>query len=81
MLELSESINVWALFEKASVRPFVFIWNNRKIKIETINFVHTTHEGSALIYHFSVSAGGNFYKLGFDCSNLKWILEAVEDDS
>ncbi len=81
MFELSESINVWALFEKSTVKPFVFIWNNRKIKIETVNFVHTTHEGNALIYHFSVSSGGNFYKICFDTASLKWILEAVEEES
>lgn len=79
MLELSEPINVWAFFEKAQVKPYVFIWNGRKIRVETINFVHTTHEGMTLIYHFSVSSGGNFYRLGFDSNNLKWVLEAVEE--
>lgn len=81
MLELSESVNVWVFFEKSTIRPYVFFWNKRKINIENINFVHTTHEGSVLIYHFSVSAGGNFYKLGFNSNNLKWVLEAVEEES
>lgn len=79
MLEISEPIDVWVFFEKSAIKPHTFFWKDRKIKIETINLVHTSKEGSSIVYHFSVSAGGNFYKLGFDTFKMKWFLEAVEE--
>ena len=80
MLEPHEAINVWVFFAKNTIQPMVFFWKGRKIKIETINLMHTTKDGDRTLYHFSVSADGNFYRLGFDSKNLKWILEAVEEE-
>ncbi len=79
MLEISESINVWVLFRGNLIQPHSFFWRNRQIKINVINLVHTSKEGSHLFYHFSVSSGGNFYRLRFDTNNLKWFLEMVEE--
>jgi hypothetical protein len=79
MLELQESINVWVFFKGAKIQPFIFFWKGRKIKIESINMVHTSKDGDKLFYHFSVSAGGNFYKLRFELNSLKWCLEEVEE--
>ncbi len=80
MLDLQEPVNVWVFFKGALIQPYLIIWKNRKIKIDSINLVHTSKEGDALLYHFSLSAGGNFYRLGFDTKRLKWFLEAVEED-
>lgn len=80
MLEISEPIDVWVFFEKSHIKPALFFWKGRKIKIEQINLVHTSKNGSSLIYHFSVSAQGNFYKLKFDLTTLKWCLESVEEE-
>ncbi|OGE39581.1 hypothetical protein A3E86_02060 [Candidatus Daviesbacteria bacterium RIFCSPHIGHO2_12_FULL_47_45] len=79
MLELSEPINVWVFFRKSTIEPYLFFWNQRQIKIDKINLCHQNRNGSSLFYHFSVSAGGNFYRLGFDTTSLKWTLEAVEE--
>lgn len=80
MLELQEPINVWTLFKGNTITPHIFFWQGRKIKVETVNLVHTTKEGSATRYHFSVSSNGNFYRLGFELTKLKWFLEAVDED-
>lgn len=79
MLELSEPINVWTYFQGSSIKPLYFSWKGRQIKVEKINLVHTTLNGSSNVYHFSISSGGNFYKLAFDLKSLKWWLEAVEE--
>lgn len=81
MVELSEPIKVWVFFENGTLKPHIFFWNNRQIKIEKINLVHTTKNGSSPAYHFSVSSGGNFYRLAFDLFSLKWFLEAVEEEN
>lgn len=80
MVILSEPINVWAYFKRGSILPYIFFWNNRRIKIDKINLVHTSKFGSTLNYHFSVSSSGNFYKIKFDTKDFKWILEALEED-
>lgn len=80
MLEIVEPISVWAFFDK-SIEPRLFFWHGRKIKIDKINLVHTSKNGSSVFYHFSVSAGGNFYRLKFDAQKLKWFLEAVDDSA
>ena len=79
MIEILEPINVWVLFQKNLIQPYLFFWNSRQIKIDKINLVHTSKDGSAVFYHFSVSSGGNFYKLRFDLKTLRWFLEAVEE--
>lgn len=79
MLELLEPINVWVLFKAGQLQPHTFFWGQRQIKIEKINLVHTTRNGQIPAYHFSVSSGGNFYRLGFNPLDLKWFLEAVEE--
>ncbi len=79
MLQIQESINVWVLFSGNQIKPHTFFWKNRQIKIDKINLVHNSKEGSNIFYHFSLSAGGNFYRLKFDTKSLKWFLEAAEE--
>lgn len=80
MLRIHEQINVWVYFKKNTVTPFVFFWRNRRIKIDTVNLMHTSKDGSSVLYHYSVSSGGNFYRLKFDTKDLKWFLEEVEEN-
>lgn len=80
MFEIQESINVWVLFKGNLIQPHTFFWKERQIKIEKINLVHTSKDGGNVFYHFSCSAAGNFYRLKFDTSKLKWFLEAVDED-
>lgn len=80
MLDLLEPINVWVFFKGTTIHPFVFFWHQRKIKIETVNLVHSSRDGESTVLHFSVSAGGNFYRLRFDTKRLKWFLEQMEED-
>lgn len=79
MLEIQEPINVWVFFSGNKIKPHTFFWKGRQIKIEKINLVHTSKQGSNTFYHFSCSSGGNFYRLQLDVSKLTWSLEAVEE--
>lgn len=78
-MEIQEPINVWVFFSGSKIEPRSFFWRERLIKIDQINLVHTSKNGASLFYHFSVSSGGNFYRLRFDTSKLTWMLEAVEE--
>jgi len=81
MLEIQEPIDVWVLFRKNQIQPSVFFWHGRQIKVDKINLVHTSKVGSNIFYHFSVSSGGNFYRLKFDSNKMRWFLEAVDADN
>lgn len=79
MLEINEPINVWVFFKGNLIQPHSFFWHSRQIKVEKINLVHTSKEGASVFYHFSVSSGGNFYRLRLDTTKMNWILEAIEE--
>lgn len=81
MLEIKEPIDVCVFFKGNSIQPYTFFWHDRQIKIDKINLIHTSRDGSNVFYHFSVSSESNFYRLRFDISKMKWSLEAVEEDS
>lgn len=80
MLEVLEPVNVWVLFSGNQIKPHTFFWKARQIKIDKVNLVHTSKEGSSIFYHFSVSSCGNFYRLKFDVGKMRWSLEAVDED-
>lgn len=79
MTDLYEPIRVWVLFETNKIEPFIFFWRDRKITIEEINMVHTSKSEGTTLYHFSVSSGGNYYRLQFNIAKMKWVLEQVEE--
>lgn len=79
MMQLLEPINVWVYFKQNAIEPYLFFWGSRQIKVDKINLVHTTKNGDTDAIHFSVSSGGNFYRLGLDTKLMKWFLEAVEE--
>lgn len=80
MLEIREPINVLCLFKNVSIIPLYFSWKGRRIKIDKVNLIHTSKVGSTLFYHFSVSGGGNFYRLKLDTNKMSWFLEVVDED-
>lgn len=80
MVEISEPINVWVFFQRNLIKPYCFFWHDRQIKIDKINLIHSSKNEGSTFYHFSVSSGGNFYRLKFDTVGLKWFLEAVEEE-
>jgi hypothetical protein len=81
MFESTEPVKVLAFFNGNSFKPYIFFWRNRQIKVDSVNLVHTSRDGNKLAYHFSLSSGGNFYRLKFDPVHLEWFLEAVEEES
>lgn len=80
-MEINEPINVWVFFKGSEIIPHTFFWQGRQIKVDKINLIHTSRgSGSEDFMHFSLSSCGNFYRLRLDAQNLKWFIEAVEED-
>ena len=78
-MQILEPVDVWVFFKQNKPQPYLFFWRQRPIKINNINLVHASHEGSSIFYHFSVSSDSNFYRLLFNTTSLKWFLEAAEE--
>lgn len=80
MVDIGEPIKVLAFFKDHSIKPYIFFWNGRQIKVEKVNLIHTSRDGGKLFYHFSLSSGDNFYRISFDPVKMGWLLEAVEEE-
>ena len=76
--EINTSIKVGAVFSRGEIKPAWFSWNNRQIRIRETAFTWKTWEGSAPIYHFSVTDGQGLYEICFNGKTLGWMLLNVE---
>lgn len=76
MLEqINQQIEVLVAFMKGKVLPLSFSWNSRKYSISKVNLIHSEKIGQNKWYYFSVSAGEDYFQLGFDTGKNQWILK------
>lgn len=74
---IHEPIAVAVVFSNGSIRPRYFLWNGRKIAVDSVSFMWRTMVGAANLIHFSVTAQRTLYELVFDTKALTWKLEQV----
>jgi len=79
--EINEPITVGAVFSGGVVQPVWFAWRGRKVRITEIAFTWKTREGSAMVFHFSVTDGQGLYELGYHTTSFIWRLAAGEEHS
>jgi hypothetical protein len=71
---LHDPVDVRVEFSGHRVRPTCVRWGTRDYPMERVNLVHSTKEGEARIFYFSVSDNTTFMKLRFDTQTLEWRL-------
>ena len=76
-IDVDEAVEVIVVFKKQKVLPSFLKWNGRTYKIEKVNLIHQTYEGSTLIHCFSVSDKLHSFKLMFNTKKLSWRLSQV----
>ena len=76
-VEVSERIDVLASFKKGGIKPVIFKWNGRNIKIDSINLKYSYSYGDVDYHCFSVSAGDTAYRICLNGKTLVWRLEEV----
>jgi hypothetical protein len=91
LIEIGEPVKVQVIFESLpcirdtrggmfphhKIKPRSFSWRNREHEIAEITYVWREAIGDALIYHFTVSEGGNIFELCFNNNTMEWILANV----
>lgn len=75
---IHESISVAAVFSNGLIKPRYFLWNGKKIAIDSVSFMWKTMVGAAHLLHFTVMSQQTFYELVFDTRALTWKLEQTE---
>jgi hypothetical protein len=76
--KINEPIKVVARFEKGRLLPLSFLWKNQCYKVDQIDLVHFSWQGSARIYFFSTRGGGAKYQLVFNSQTFGWRLAQLE---
>jgi len=77
---LNDPVDVEVSFSNNRVVPRSMRWNQKNYKIETVNLVHTAHEGRRKVFYFSVSDLNNYFKLKLDPESLDWRLVELYTD-
>lgn len=81
--ESSANIRVALVIESGRLKPVWFEQTDKRssdrIFIKEICSVWTHHQGSAKIWNFAVTAGGNGYRLSLNTEDFTWTLGVVEE--
>lgn len=72
--QINQPIEVLCAYVKGKSLPLFFRWNNKRYKIDKVNFVHSVRHGRDKMYFYSVSNKTNYFKLCFNTEKNKWSL-------
>lgn len=79
--QIQKPISVRADFKAdGSVIPRYFYFNGSRYDINKIELVYKKREGENIIYYFEATDSANYFKLAFYSLNLKWYLEAFQNE-
>jgi hypothetical protein len=74
---ISESIAVVGTYNHSSFHPRKFKWRDRVYMIEQLTFVTELKDGGVKQRMYSVTSGGNVYRLVFNRDTEDWQLAEV----
>ena len=74
---IEEEIQVAGVYSEGKFIPKKFQWRNRAYSVEEITFSAASRDGEIKLQHFSVSSGGNLYRLIFNRDSQHWKLAEI----
>jgi hypothetical protein len=81
--ESSANIRVALVIESGKLKPVWFEQTDKRARdrifVKEICSTWSHHQGSAKIWNFAVTAGGNGYRLSLNTEELTWALGVVEE--
>lgn len=76
--EISELIEVIALFRQGHLAPLKFRWRERVYRVASVNGSWKRNEGRGRFYHFAVKSDGpDIFELSFHDDSQNWRLERI----
>ncbi len=76
--DISENIEVIAVFQAGKLKPLRFRWKGRVYRIQRVNGSWKSDEGAARFHHFSVMAEGpDVYEISYNPERFSWALDRV----
>ena len=74
---LNEKIEALVWFKGARVYPRLFIWKNKKYKIQVITYQWQERRGQEFTSCFAVNTGFDLYQISFNSTTLGWRLDKI----
>lgn len=80
--EISEPVDVVAVFNRGRLEPAIFLWKKRRYRIRRVTNTWRDMEGQYRRHFFSVLVDSNndLYELCFRTRDLSWQLVKVYSD-
>lgn len=75
--QINKKIEVLAKFKGGYLFPIAFKYNERLIKIDSIDLKYKANEGSASFYIFHTRASDTSYKISYNSLDLSWELKEI----
>jgi hypothetical protein len=76
--DISEAIEVIALFRAGRLSPIKFRWRDKVYRVNRINGNWMVEEGAVRFHHFAVMCDGpDVYDLAYNSRSFNWKLEKV----
>jgi hypothetical protein len=74
---VQEKIEVLAIFKNGTIFPYVFLWKNKKRKIDKVNLAYQERDGASINYYYAIESQGLVAKMRYNDKTLIWELEEV----
>ncbi|MBI4398524.1 MAG: hypothetical protein HY586_05310 [Candidatus Omnitrophica bacterium] len=78
--DVSQTIEVGAVFRRGEVRPVWFIWNSRKHSVQDISYRWQEQRGDNFYHLFQLVSDGGIYKVSLDSRSMAWNLEKIYNE-
>lgn len=75
--QISERIEVLAVFKNGTIFPYIFSWKGKKRKIDKVNLSYQERDGVSINYYFAIESAGLVAKLKYNDKSLLWELEEI----
>jgi len=72
-----EPLDVVASFSEGMMRPRWFRWHKREYRVDRIHLAYSGFDAGVRRFYFSVTSGGNAYKLCYNCDTMEWELQEI----
>ena len=80
--EISEQIEVDAVFSNGQLNPVSFVWNKRLYRVKKVHGRYQDFVGRTQRLHYAVGTGaGEVFEISFNTEDMTWELLRIHNKS